>query len=63
MVGYAFCGNGGSESGGEGGGLEEYLEEWEIGYFEKMGYVMWYRVDKNQDELASWDDLRDARGG
>ena len=37
------------------------MTDWERTEFERKGIVYWYRVDLDQDEIASWQDLRNAR--
>lgn len=59
MVGYAFCGEDHSGEGDDSG--ESILQEWELTELERNNIVHWYRVDKDQNEVASEADLRDAR--
>lgn len=52
LVGYAFCGDQGSDD-------NEY--DWEAEQFWNSFLVQWYRVDTDQDELVNEADLRAAR--
>ena len=52
LIGYAFCGDQGSDDSTDG------EEDWEAREYERMFIIQWYRIDTDQDEVINEADLR-----